>query len=482
MVLVKKNFKDFGKIHDLSDSDFSKIEINGLWSNSKFVLRIAPKDIKLLEKENFDILIRTGSGILRGDILKVPKLGILSFHHGDNRVNRGGPTGFWEAINKDISIGFIIQKINEELDGGDIIYRGNLTSHKLWYMNMAIVLKKSSFFMIKVLEEIYKLQKLPNYLPPSIYDREYYSLFNKPYLVLKYIIKILLPFLVKILTGKILGFPLNRWSIAYANTANGLKSLKKFKEIKNPKGRFLADPFTISSNNRKIIFVEDYFFDDNKGRISAIDITNDKDEFLGIVLEEEFHLSFPFVFKNENKIYMVPECSNSNQIRLYECVEFPLQWKFKCTLMDNVSAVDTILIKKEGNWFMLTNICSANLNRHSSELHIFYSEKLFSNEWVPIKETNPVIFDSRKARNGGIFFDKDNIYRVNQVQTPETYGYSLKINLIKKLDKYTYEEETIDVIKPFFKNDLAGTHHFHSDGDISVIDFHRKTFYKNIFK
>ena len=150
--------------------------------------------------------------------------------------------------------------------------------------------------------------------------------------------------------------------------------------------------------------------------------------------------------------------------------------------MDNVSAVDTILLKKENIWFMLTNICSANLNKHSSELHIFYSEKLFSKEWVPIKQTNPVIFDSRKARNGGIFFDKDNIYRINQVQTPETYGYSLKINLIKKLDKHMYEEETVDVIMPFFKNDIAGTHHFHSYGDISVIDFHRKKFYKDIYE
>ena len=42
---------------------------------------------------------------------------------------------------------------------------------------------------------------------------------------------------------------------------------------------------------------------------------------------------------------MVPESSSSNQIRLYECIQFPMKWKFKCTLMDNISAVDTILIK-----------------------------------------------------------------------------------------------------------------------------------------
>ena len=481
-IIVKKIYRDFNKIYDLSDNSYKKIQIDGTWSKSKLVLSISKKDIKKLQEENFDVLIRTGSGILKGEILEVPKFGILSFHHGDNRINRGGPTGFWEAFNKEISIGFIIQKINEELDGGDIIYRGNLTSHKLWHMNMAILSKKSSIFMVKILEKIYKYEKLPNYLPPSIYDREYYSLYNKPIIVLQYILKILFPYLLKNLNGKLLGFPLSRWSIAYSNNSGGFKALKKFKEIKNPKGRFFADPFTLSHNNRKIIFVEDYFFENEKGCISAIEIINNKDKFLGVVLEENFHLSFPFVFKNENKIYMVPESSSSNQIRLYECIQFPMKWKFKCTLMDNISAVDTILIKKQDIWFMLTNICSAKIKKYSSELHIFYSENLFSDQWLPIQQTNPVIFDSRKARNGGIFFNKGDIYRVNQVQTPETYGYSLKINLIKKLDKYIYEEQTIDEIKPFFKKDIYGTHHFHSCEDISVIDFHRKIFYRDIFK
>ncbi len=45
---------------------------------------------------NCDVLIRCGKGILRGDILYAARHGILSFHHADNRINRGGPPGFWE--------------------------------------------------------------------------------------------------------------------------------------------------------------------------------------------------------------------------------------------------------------------------------------------------------------------------------------------------------------------------------------------------
>ena len=35
----------------------------------------------------------------KGKILDIFHFGILSFHHGDNRVIRGGPSGFWEVLN-----------------------------------------------------------------------------------------------------------------------------------------------------------------------------------------------------------------------------------------------------------------------------------------------------------------------------------------------------------------------------------------------
>ena len=101
---------------------------------------------------------------------------------------------------------------------------------------------------------------------------------------------------------------------------------------------------------------------------------------------------------------MVPESSKNCDIRLYKCLEFPYKWQLEKVLMNNVSAADTMLIKQQDTWFMLTNICSAGLGDHNSELHIYYSESLKSNQWKPIASGNPVIFDSLKARNGGLFF------------------------------------------------------------------------------
>ena len=75
---------------------------------------------------------------------------MISFHHGDNRVNRGGPSGFWEVLNREPSSGFIIQKLNTELDGGSVLVRGNMMTQNYWLQNNAQLLKKSNFFMMEL--------------------------------------------------------------------------------------------------------------------------------------------------------------------------------------------------------------------------------------------------------------------------------------------------------------------------------------------
>ena len=69
-------------------------------------------------------MIRLGSKILKGKILKCSRNGILSLHHGDNQVFRGGPAGFWETYFGINNSGFIIQQLTDKLDAGNVIFRG----------------------------------------------------------------------------------------------------------------------------------------------------------------------------------------------------------------------------------------------------------------------------------------------------------------------------------------------------------------------
>src|SRR5262249_15944078 len=151
------------------------------------------------------------------------------------------------------------------------------------------------------------------------------------------------------------------------------------------------------------------------GHIVAYKIDRDGYTELGCALKEDFHLSFPFVFEENSALYMCPETHRAREIRLYKCVNYPLGWELHSVLMKDVCAVDTTLFKHDGKLWMLTGIDSTESEEYCSELHVFYADRFDSSDWTP-HPMNPVIFDSRRARNGGLLFDGDAVFRVFQVQ------------------------------------------------------------------
>ena len=90
-------FNNFYSSSQLNKEDFVSINVNPKISKSGLVYRYEYEDIKRIKELNLDLLIRGGSGILRGDILDACPNGVISFNHGDNDINRGAPPGFWEV-------------------------------------------------------------------------------------------------------------------------------------------------------------------------------------------------------------------------------------------------------------------------------------------------------------------------------------------------------------------------------------------------
>ena len=68
-----------------------------------------------------DVVVRDAFGILKGDVLTAPTHGVWSYHGGDIREYRGKPAGFWEFLHGDDEMGVTLQRINETLDGGEIV-------------------------------------------------------------------------------------------------------------------------------------------------------------------------------------------------------------------------------------------------------------------------------------------------------------------------------------------------------------------------
>jgi hypothetical protein len=81
-------------------------------------------DLAAIEAHRPDVLIRFGFGILKGDILSLPRHGVWSYHHGDEEKYRGQPPVFWEVVSGETVVGAILQRLTERLDAGFILQKG----------------------------------------------------------------------------------------------------------------------------------------------------------------------------------------------------------------------------------------------------------------------------------------------------------------------------------------------------------------------
>ena len=88
-------------------------ELRGRYSE-----HFAPEAIETIRSYDLDVLLRFGFGILRGEILDVPRYGVWSFHHDDDRVIRGGPPSFWEVYDGQPTTGVLLQRLTDRLDAG----------------------------------------------------------------------------------------------------------------------------------------------------------------------------------------------------------------------------------------------------------------------------------------------------------------------------------------------------------------------------
>lgn len=126
------------------------------------------QEISKVADLNLDLIIRLGGrGIYRGEILNVSRLGIISIHHGDNRIYRGSAPGFYEALNGNERCGFIVQKLTEKLDAGEVLRRGEINSTPHAALNMKNLYLAADDAASGLISYIIERQQLPQSEPPD---------------------------------------------------------------------------------------------------------------------------------------------------------------------------------------------------------------------------------------------------------------------------------------------------------------------------
>ncbi|HEY5587891.1 MAG TPA: glycosyl transferase [Candidatus Paceibacterota bacterium] len=250
-------------------------------------------------------------------------------------------------------------------------------------------------------------------------------------------------------------------------TQNNLFDIEKhisIKEINSDKFWFKinpivinADPFLFVKDEILYLFYEEQKTTFGKGVIKFIETTNLSDwSKPKVVLEENFHLSFPFVFRSGEDLYMIPETAENNSIRLYKPNIDLTKWTYFQTILSGHKYFDSSIIEYNSTFYLFTTIISANIYT----LKLYFSDSL-DNTWVE-HPCSPICIGNKASRNGGSVIKYNNVlYRPAQ-NCEKIYGEKLAIYKINELTKTNYKEKLLykDVFSkqiPFYS---IGGHHF----------------------
>lgn len=248
----------------------------------------------------------------------------------------------------------------------------------------------------------------------------------------------------------------NAWSIGLATgeTPARLKERSEppnpaftHRDIASPPTSFVADPFLIKEEDRWNLFFELFNTESNRGEIGVAESLDLKRwRFLRVILAEPFHLSYPFVFKENGTYYMIPESKEADAIRLYRATRYPLEWEFHKVLIEG-AFVDPSPVFFNGRWWLFAG-------HDGYALSLFYADT-FQGPWVkhpqsPIYRDNPTL-----ARPAGRPVVVDgNLMRFVQ-DNQGGYGKRVRVMVVDEITPESFKER-LESPSPLFT--AHGTH------------------------
>ncbi len=438
---------------------------------TKYTDTFLDADVARIKDHEVDVLIRLGFRILKGSVLNSAKFGIWSYHHADNRVNRGRPVGFWEIFKKLPVTGTILQILTEDLDNGQVLYRSfSATDFLSVKRNRNQCYWKALSFIPRKLKELHR-DGAEKFLERVLRENDHADLkaqplYKKPnnYESFAFFIQLALGWVrhwfnrILFIEQSFLAFNLNQ-SVSSSSLV--------FKHIMPPRDRSWGSPHIIFKDSQYYIFIDEFIFKSMTGRIALIIMNQSGDYTKPVtILERPYHLARPFIFKHKNDHYMIPETSSNGVIEVYKCTKFPGEWVFYQNLMTNIDTIGVTLLYYHAKWWLFANISENKEYPTHDELFLFYADDPFSNSWKQHPQS-PVVSDIRNAVTAGkIFESKGNIYRVAHDCTDRQ---SLRFNRIDTLNEYEYKEVECSAVTPGWNKDITGLCTFNQADDVTFV-------------
>ena len=471
--------RDFTEIEGISGVVDLRQKVNGEGAGNTS-LADALTDLKP------DVIVKFGEHKLDAQIREIPKYGIWCFSIDRADPPAGLDYGFWEVIRYKTASYSAVKRTGRDPASKETIYGSwestcpfsiNINRNKLFFR--AALFLPRLIAGIRIYGEEYltwqKQRAAKNELPENE-SGDPLAFLRVLTDVCKSLVRVL-----GLVFNKLINTDAFSWQLLIdANSmGNSLEyDFSKFIKIKSPSGLFWADPFVVAGDGRYYVFVEEFIYWKNKAHISLLELDNNGSLIAQKrVIENPYHMSYPFVFMVGAYYYMIPETAGNKTIELYRCTDFPGKWQFEKYVMKDISATDTTLFQYDGKWWLFTTLDqTGSVSGGSTELFLFYSDDPLSENWKS-HPLNPVVSDERTARCAGNLFIRDGeIFRPSQ-DCSMRYGRGLNINRVTLLNEKEYNEELVKEIKPDWDRKLKGVHTINFDKNFTIIDtykFHRR--------
>jgi hypothetical protein len=238
--------------------------------------------------------------------------------------------------------------------------------------------------------------------------------------------------------------------------------------IADPGHRFYADPFPVTWQGRTFVFFEDLDHRVGKGIISAIAFDGSGPQGpVTPVLEEPWHLSYPFLIEHDGALWMIPESSENRDVALYRCVDFPNRWERHATLLSGLELGDATIVRHRGLHYLF-GATRDGAGGYSDTLSIFHANHLFG-PWLP-HAGNPLMVDRTAARPAGNFVTiAGQLWRPVQ-DCSGGYGAALGLAEVTELSPSSFKQTIRHTLAPGRRWPGRKLHTLNRCGRLEVID------------
>jgi hypothetical protein len=225
---------------------------------------------------------------------------------------------------------------------------------------------------------------------------------------------------------------------SFDSPLNRLNPVLKAEHVTDVSARFVADPFLIKEGKTWYLFFEVYNNETQHGDLAVATSNNSWIwHYKQIVLDEPFHLSYPYVVKWEDDYYLIPESFETNSIRLYKADNFPTKWSFVTTLVEGKDFVDNSIAYFNNKWWMFASTTS------NDTLYLYFADDL-SSPWIEHPSSPIVEGNKHIARPSGRVLEYEgSLYRYTMDVNPSFGTHQILAFEITDITPTSYSEKLV---------------------------------------